>query len=173
MAAECNQESTPAKEQHFFLRLTDEIDRGLMQKKPHVYPGVPQLLNALNQDGVPLGIITGNIRPTAWSKLRHAALDNHFNFGAYGDDHHERSEIARIAIARAPRQTPVAMMIGDTPLDISAAKSNKLIAIAVATGWVSAEELADAGADLVLSDFSDTHRCIAQIHALLGRQGKE
>jgi len=168
MAAECNLESTVAKEQHFFLRLTEEIDRGLAQNKPHVYPGVPQLLEALNQNGFPLGIITGNIRPTAWSKLRHAEIDNHFNFGAYGDDHHERGEIAKIAISRAPGQTPVGMMIGDTPLDITAAKSNNLIALAVATGWVSAEELTDAGADLVLSDFSDTHKCIAQIHSLLG-----
>jgi len=167
MAKECNIENTTAKEERFFLRLTGLIDKGLSLNKPHVYPGVPQLLNELSQQGVPLGIITGNIRPTSWSKLHHAEIGEFFSFGAYGDDHHERSKIAKIAISRAPAASPVAMMIGDTPLDIKAAKANNLIAVAVATGWVSAEELANAGADLVLTDFSNTHQCIKQLCRLL------
>ncbi len=167
MAKECNVETTIAKEEHFFLRLTQLIDAALSKVKPHIYPGVPQLLTELNQAGLPLGIITGNIRPTAWSKLRHSEIDSYFSFGAYGDEHHDRSEITNIAISRAPAATPATMMIGDTPLDIKAAKSNNLVAVAVATGWISAEELADAGADLVLTDFSDTHSTIKKIITLL------
>jgi len=167
MAKECNVENTTAKEERFFLRLTGLIDQGLSLNKPHVYPGVLQLLGELKRHGFPLGIITGNIRPTSWSKLHHASIGDFFSFGAYGDDHHERSEITKIALARAPAKAPVAMMVGDTPLDIKAAKANNLIAVAVATGWVSAEDLADAGADLVLTDFSNTHQCIKQICKLL------
>ncbi len=168
MAQECSLENTTAQEEHFFLKLAREIDHGLALHQPHIYPGVPQLLAELNRAGFPLGIVTGNIRPTAWSKLRHAGLDSWFSFGAYGDDHHDRCEITRIARTRAPAHAPIGMLIGDTPLDIKAAKSNNLIALAVATGWVSAEELTEAGADMVLADFSDTRHCLAQIQALLG-----
>jgi phosphoglycolate phosphatase-like HAD superfamily hydrolase len=167
MADECGVRNTPAKEEHFFLVLTREIDAALSRNKPLVYNGVPELLTELNRIGFALGIITGNIRPTAWSKLRHAGLDSCFSFGGYGDDHHQRAEITRAAISRAPASAPIFMMIGDTPLDIQAAKANSLTAVAVATGWVSAEELAEAGADLVLDDFSDTQSSIDRISALL------
>jgi len=167
MAAACGLASTAAREEHFFLRLACEIDAALALNKPHLYPGVPELTERLNRRGHALGLVTGNVRATAWSKLRHASLDHAFAFGAYGDDHHERNEIARIAVGRAPADTAVRMLIGDTPLDVLAAKANGLVAVAVATGWVSAEELAAAGADLVLPDFADTDARIAQLEALL------
>jgi len=36
----------------------------------------------------------------------------------------------------------------------------------VATGWVTADALAEAGADLVLPDFADTEAAVAAIEAL-------
>ena len=167
MAAECGIASTPAREEHFFLRLAHAIDAALAQNKPVIYPGVPQLIAGLNGRGHALGIITGNVRATAWSKLRHAGLDHAFAFGAYGDEHHERAAIAAIALARAPAGTSVRVLVGDTPLDVRAARANGLKSVAVATGWVSAEELAAAGADLVLPDFSNTDACVAQLESLL------
>jgi len=167
MATECGLENAPEHEERFFAALARELEQGLAQQKPLVYPGVPEMLHALQSQGLSLGIITGNIRATAWSKLRHAEIAHFFTFGAYGDDHHERPAITDHAIRRAPAEAPVVMMIGDTPLDIHAAKHNRLTAIAVATGWVSAKELKDAGADLVLDDFSDTSRCVASVIKLL------
>jgi phosphoglycolate phosphatase-like HAD superfamily hydrolase len=167
MAAACGLASTPAREEHFFLRLAHDIDAALHQNKPHVYPGIPELVARLSARGHALGIITGNVRATAWSKLRHAGLDHAFTFGAYGDEHHERAAIARLAVARAPADAAVRLMIGDTPLDVLAAKANGLKAVAVATGWVSAEDLAAAGADLVLQDFSNTDACLALLETLL------
>ena len=167
MAASCGIASTPAREEHFFLRLAHDIDTALAQNKPHLYPGIPELVTRLNELGHVLGIITGNVRATAWSKLRHAGLDHAFLFGAYGDEHHDRTAIARIAMTRVPADATVRLMIGDTHLDVQAAKANGLKAVAVATGWVPAEELAAAGADLVLPDFSNTDACIAQLENLL------
>ena len=167
MAQACGVPNTPAREEHFFLRLACDIDAALSQNKPHVYPGVPELTERLNRLGLALGLVTGNVRATAWSKLRHADLDGAFAFGAYGDDHHERTEIARIAVRRAPADASARVLIGDTPLDVQAAKANGLAAVAVATGWVSADELAAAGADLVLTDFSDTDACISKLEPFL------
>ena len=167
MAAACGVANSAAREEHFYHRLACEIDAALAQNKPHIYPGIPELTERLNSRGHALGIITGNVRATAWSKLRHAGLDHAFAFGAYGDEHHDRTEIARIAVGRAPAGTAVRMLIGDTPLDVLAAKANGLAAVAVATGWVTAADLAAAGADLVLPDFSDTDTCIDQLENLL------
>jgi phosphoglycolate phosphatase-like HAD superfamily hydrolase len=167
MAAACGVANTPAREEHFFLRLACDIDAALAQNKPHIYPGIPDLTERLNRRGHALGIVTGNVRATAWSKLRHAGLDNAFSFGAYGDDHHERAAITRIARGRAPADAAARMLVGDTPLDVQAAKANGLVAVAVATGWVTADELAAAGADLVLPDFADTDLRIAQLENLL------
>jgi phosphoglycolate phosphatase-like HAD superfamily hydrolase len=167
MAAACGVASTPAREEHFFLQLALDLDAALAQNKPHIYPGIPELTSRLSGKGHALGLVTGNVRATAWSKLRHAGLDHAFSFGAYGDDHHARAEIARIAIGRTPPGTAPRILIGDTPLDIQAAKANGLAAVAVATGWVSADELAAAGADLVLPDFADTDARIAQLENLL------
>ena len=89
-----------------------------------------------------------------------------------GDDHHERNEIAALACVRAPADTPVRVLIGDTPNDIHAAHANGLKAVAVATGWVTADALAEAGADLVLPDFADTEAAVAAIEAL-ACQGEE
>ena len=168
MAAECGVASTPAREEHFFLLLTQAIDAGLARTRPLVYPGVPALLQRLCKEGYPLGLITGNIRATAWAKLRHAGLDAAFSFGAYGDDDPDRTEIARLALRRVPRGGRARALIGDTPLDIRAAHANGLRAVAVATGWVTADELAAAGADLVLADFSDTESVLARLAALAG-----
>jgi phosphoglycolate phosphatase-like HAD superfamily hydrolase len=167
MAASCGIATSPAREEHFFLRLAHDIDAALHENRPHVYPGIPELTDRLNRRGHALGIVTGNVRATAWSKLRHAGLDHAFTFGAYGDEHHDRTEIARLAIGRTPAGAAARMLVGDTPLDVLAAKANGLIAVAVATGWVSAEELAAAGADLVLPDFSDTDARIAQLENVL------
>jgi phosphoglycolate phosphatase len=167
MAAACGIPNTPAREEHFFLRLATAIDAALAANKPHVYPGVLALIDALGRRGHALGVATGNVRATAWSKLRHAGLDHAFAFGAYGDDHHLRSEIARIAIARAPEDATVRVLVGDTPLDIQAAKANGLAAVAVATGWVTAEELAATGADLVIPDFADVESSVAKLGSLL------
>ncbi len=166
MAAACGLASTPAQEEHFFSLLSRQIEDALAQSRPHLYPGVPELTASLRRRGHTLGLVTGNVRATAWSKLRHAGLDRAFEFGAYGDDHPLRPEIARLSIARCPPDARPRVLVGDTPLDVQAARANGLAAVAVATGWVEAAELEAAGADLVLPDFSDTDTCIARIEAL-------
>lgn len=167
MAARCGVASTRAKEEHFFLRLARDIDAALAENRPLVYPGVPELIARLSGRNHALGIITGNVRATAWIKLRHAGLDHAFLFGAYGDEHHDRSAIAAIAVTRVPAGAAARILVGDTPLDVQAAHANGLKAVAVATGWVTADELAAAGADLVLPDFSDTDAAVAKLEALL------
>lgn len=166
MAEQCGVATTAAKEEHFFFLLGKYLDESMTEKPPKVFTGVAGLLDALTARGDVLGLVTGNVRGTAWCKVRHGGLDAKFSFGGYGDESDERADIARAAMARCPADAEPGLLVGDTPRDVQAAHDVGLPALAVATGWVSVEDLAKAGADAVLSDFSDMAAALRTIDSL-------
>jgi phosphoglycolate phosphatase-like HAD superfamily hydrolase len=121
-------------------------------------------------------VVTGNIRMLAEVKLAALGLRNGLDLciGAYGDDHEDRTELVQVARRRAAAvhgRTPTAfagtstVVIGDTPLDVTAALAAGARAVGVATGAHPAAELREAGAHAVLPDLTDTD---AVLKALLG-----
>lgn len=126
-----------------------------------VLPGVGELLGLLGErTPAALGLLTGNVREGARLKLEHYGLFHHFRFGGYGDEHLDRADVARAALAEArghvgPVEPDRVWVIGDTPLDVQCAKAVGARSLAVATGGIPASTLAAAGADLVLGDLSD------------------
>lgn len=133
-------------------------------------PGVPKLLAALStREDVRLGLATGNFRKATFIKLRHFGLDGYLSEGGFGDDAEDRGEMVGIATKRVAGGAPVdrkaVWVIGDTLLDIEAARANGARVLAVATGPCSLEELRAAGADLALEELSDIEAVLA---ALLG-----
>ena len=131
-------------------------------------PGVPELLAALSErEDARRGLATGNFRRAAFMKLHHFGLDGHLTDGGFGDDAEDRGELVGVAIERLTNgaRADRVWVIGDTPLDIEAAHANGALALAVATGPRSVQELRAAGADLALADLSDTEFVVA---ALLG-----
>jgi len=148
--------------ERFFARLPQELEETAKRVRPNVFPGVPKLLNALTARGdVLIGVITGNIEACARIKLREAGVHRHFLLGAFGHEHADRCQIARLARQRARdllpagRAEPPAYLIGDTPSDIQAAHDIGARAMAVATGRFTVEELRAAGADAVWQDLGD------------------
>lgn len=133
-----------------------------------VCPGVADLLTALGgRPGVVLGLLTGNTRAGARQKLRHFGLWHHFTCGGFGDEHYDRDDVARAALAdlqhhagRAVNSADV-WVIGDTPLDVQCARAIGANAVAVATGWHAAEELAACQPDHLFNDLSDHPRVLA------------
>jgi phosphoglycolate phosphatase len=124
----------------------------------HVLPGVTELLSRLRTAGRRMGLLTGNVRAGARVKLAHFGLWDHFAFGGFGDDLHDRDEVARAALAaaRAIHGEPATRdvwVIGDTPLDVKCARAIGARVVAVTTGWNSKADL--AGADIVLDDLAD------------------
>ena len=124
-------------------------------------PGVRDLLGRLRDDGVLLGLTSGNVEAAAHIKLARAGLNRFFVFGGYGSDSNDRTELTRRAIARAemihgePLDPARCEVIGDTPRDVAAAHGAGAVAIAVATGDYAAEDLRRAGADHVLNSLVD------------------
>ncbi len=134
-------------------------------------PGVAELLAALSEraerNGVRQGLATGNFRTAAFMKLRHFELDGHLAEGGFGDDAEDRGEMVGVAIERlADGSKPDAAsiwVVGDTPLDVAAARANGVRALSVATGSSSVEELRDAGADAAVADLSNTESVLATL----------
>lgn len=169
MAAECGCASTPAREELFFFEMAYALDRAMTELPPERFPGVPAFLRGLVDAGAVLGLVTGNIRSTAWSKVRHIGVDGCFCFGGYGDEFVERNQIARAAEQRIPAGWRAALLVGDTPRDIEAGHSLGVPVLAVGTGWITTDALAAAGADATLEDFSDTERALEVVCELVGR----
>jgi phosphoglycolate phosphatase len=122
-----------------------------------VFPGVREVLDALgSRDDVFVSLLTGNYAEGARIKLAHFGLIDHFRRGAFGEDAAERWQLVEVARARAAeagsgRVAPAdTWVIGDTPLDVAAAKQAGVRSLAVATGGYTPDRLEESGADVVL-----------------------
>ena len=143
-----------------------------------VYPGVPETLAALHEaDGVINSLLTGNLEANAAVKVGAFGLDRWLDFeaGAYGSDPHERrSDLVAIARERAalpsagvPARRPATdvVLVGDTPLDVLAAREAGARAVAVATGFADLDALRASEPDALLQDLSDTEAALRAITA--------
>jgi phosphoglycolate phosphatase len=146
-----------------YLRILAEEIRQPGSGRHGVMPGVESLLAAVRAaPRFHLGLLTGNYELAAQIKLTHFGLCDFFSWGAFGEESADRNELARLAMGRArERSVPEAAcaratIVGDTPHDIACARAVGARAIAVATGSYSAADLQLAGADVVLSDLSNT-----------------
>jgi phosphoglycolate phosphatase-like HAD superfamily hydrolase len=146
----------------------------LLRERGRAYSGAHQALARLSREpGVIQSLLTGNIAPNAAVKLGAFGLDCHLDFeiGAYGSDNHRRGELVAIARGNAERKYDLTIrpsqvvLVGDTPLDVAAAKEGRARAVGVATGPYEEQALSEAGADAVLPDLSDTEAVLAAVLA--------
>lgn len=142
------------------------LPQALRERQGKLMPGFPMLLEELSRrPGVRLGLATGNFSQAARLKLAHFGIDRYLSDGGFGEESEERPAVVRRALERlgdglSPRE---AMVIGDTPHDVSSAKACGAVAVGVATGRDSVDELRRCGADLVFEDFSDWRRAAATL----------
>lgn len=133
----------------------------LPKAEGRLLPGVEKLLPTLRQrTDVVLALLTGNVERGAQHKLSHYGVWEHFEFGAFADDHHERDKLGPFALARARDRGHAfdlsrTFVIGDTPHDISCARAIGARAVAVATGVFRSENLAPHTPDVLLEDLGD------------------
>jgi phosphoglycolate phosphatase len=126
-----------------------------------VLPGVEDLLPRLHEQGVLLGVTTGALEAGAHAKLGRARLNHFFLVGGYGSDSADRVELTTKAIERGERLLDTSLdprevaVVGDTPLDVSAAQGVGVVSIAVATGKYNLGELREANPDHALADLTE------------------
>jgi len=140
----------------YLLRLQDELDASTDYR---VLPGVEDMLLHLIGAGVTLGIVSGALEGAARIKLGRGDLNRYFVFGGFGSDSSNRAALTQLAIDKAADlhsaviEPSEVFVVGDTPNDIVAAKAVGAVAVNVATGNFSAEQLAAAGSDHVMASF--------------------
>ena len=145
-------EPDPAREQLFFERLPLFLDRKLELHPPTVFSGVGKFLARVSNHWK-LGLVTGNIKACALLKLKHAGIDSFFDgLGGFGDDDGDRNRMAALALERAGHPEQV-FLLGDTPSDIEAARTNGMVSVAVCNGSFDRAALEAEGADLVVDSF--------------------
>jgi phosphoglycolate phosphatase len=134
-----------------------------------VLEGVEELLPRLVDEGYLLGLTTGGTDSAAHIKLARANLGRWFTYGGYGSDSTDRTELTRIAIERAGKllgielEPKLVLVVGDTPLDIAAAHGAGAVAVAVASGHFTKEQLHESGADYVLGSLREPLPGVAEV----------
>jgi phosphoglycolate phosphatase len=138
-----------------------------------VLPGVEAALAGLRARGGLVALCTGNVLEGARLKLARGGLDRHFEWGAgavfgFAADGEDRERVVLAALRRAGERLGrsvgpgEALVIGDTPRDVSAAHACGVPVLAVATGRYGEAELGAAGADHVAPSLADegAHRVL-------------
>lgn len=152
----------------FTTRYYSLLPGAMREREGHLMPGFPELLEALSQEaGVRLGLATGNFSKAARIKLGFYDIEDYFSGGGFGELSLERAYVVRAAIeavADGARPEDV-LVIGDTPHDITSALDNGVVAVGVATGTYSADDLRGSGAHMAFEDFSDWRATAAALLA--------
>jgi phosphoglycolate phosphatase len=139
----------------------------------HALPGAAAALAAVAAT-IPhavQSVLTGNLPAIAEAKLAAFGLAAHLDLkiGAYGDHHEVRAELVHLARHQAASVYgrefggSATVLVGDTPLDVAAARATGARSVAVATGGSSAADLAAAGATAVLPDLTNTAAVLAAL----------
>ena len=133
---------------------------------------MPLLDRLEKEEGVVLGLLTGNMARGAALKLRAGGLDpGRFLVGAYGSDSAHRPELPPIAARRAERyfgripQGPEVIIIGDTPADLACGACINARAIGVATGAYSLADLMSCAPHAAFETLSDADQVLEAIFA--------
>jgi phosphoglycolate phosphatase len=133
----------------------------------HILPGVIEALTTLSTaPSVVQSVLTGNIASNARAKLSAFNLDRwvDLDVGGCGSDDKNRSNLVNTARRKVLKKYRTAfersstILVGDTPLDVKAAREGSARIIAVATGVYSDSQLAEAGADVTLDSLADLNR---------------
>jgi phosphoglycolate phosphatase-like HAD superfamily hydrolase len=159
------------RRQHYLHRTVAESE------DYRVLPGVDELLPRLLEEGYLLGLVTGNLEASAHTKLHRAALNRYFSFGGYASDSRDRDEVTRVALRKAalvygaPLRAEQALVLGDTPHDITSAHAAGIQCVGVGSHNYDADQLRAAGADYVVESLAEGLPEAALDSALRGHPG--
>lgn len=142
----------------FRQRQSGDVDEPL-------YEGCVAALDALDADGMLLGVATGKSRRGLRAVLERHGLLPRFVTTQTADDGPGKPNPHMVdrAIAETGVEPADVVMIGDTVFDIEMARAAGVASIGVAWGYHPADELAEAGADEIAGSFPDIPRLIRNI----------
>ena len=133
-------------------------DKGIWENAP--YPGIPDLLAALQAAGAALMVATSKPEVMAVQVLERFGLMPFLTCVA-GASLDEAADQKAAAVRRCLEQgRGTAVMVGDRSYDIKGAHANHIPAIGVLYGYGSREEFEDAGAECIAESVSDLQQIL-------------
>lgn len=130
-----------------------------------VYPGIPELLDALVADGRRLVLATSKPRVFAERILDQFGLAGRFS-AVHGSEldgtRVHKTDLLPWILAREGIAADTAVMVGDREHDVLGARAARLAAIGVAWGYGDHTELTAAGAALVVDTVPDLDAVLAR-----------
>lgn len=155
-----------AQDAAFIDRYEEILREVLHERAGRVLPGVEAVLEALAQEDVVQGLGTGNFRRSAFVKLDHYGLGEHFVDGGFGDDSPNRPELLAVGLERMRTHADAGadcVVVGDTVHDITAGHAIGARVVAVSTGFNDRERLREAGPEVLLDDLADIELALAAV----------
>jgi phosphoglycolate phosphatase len=149
----------------------------LLTRNGRLLPGALQAVRAtVELPGVVQSVMTGTIRPNAAQKLRAFGLADYFDLdiGGYGADVYPKGSQLMMCRTHAEEKyraqiaSDATVYIADSSRDVEAARIAGVRCIAVASGRSTVGDLRGAGADVVLTDLSDTAAVTAAVDRVTG-----
>jgi pyrophosphatase PpaX len=130
------------------------------------FPGALEVVQELSRRGHPIGIVTAKSEQGAYRTLRHTGLLP-FMQAVIGADSCANSkphpEPVLLALSRLGGAPADAILIGDSPHDVTAAKAAGARAAAALWGACTREALAAAGADFFATDVREVPALVAAL----------
>jgi len=147
---------TPGSKIEEFFKVKKEEYILLSKKEVLVpLPGVKGILEDLQAQHIPCGLVTGNEKSVALLKMEEAGLLSYFDVAASAFGHTTAVRSDLVEAIKKQGWSPI-FLVGDTPRDIEAGKKANVTTIGVGTGAYSVQQLTEAGADLALQDLTDS-----------------
>lgn len=126
-----------------------------------LYEDSVKLVEKVKERNIHIGLLTGNMKQGAEIKLGKFDLMKYFPFGAFADDGYTRNDLPIVAREVAQRLYNTKfdfeniVLVGDTPEDAIAAKTNGCKSIVVCRRKEWYDDIVQAGADLVVESLDD------------------
>ncbi len=108
------------------------------------FPGAVESIAAVRRHGGRVLVVTGKYEPNARRHVEHLALDiDHIEGTVFG-----------VGKADVLRREDADILVGDHVHDVEGAKAAGVLSVSVLTGSSTADELVEAGTDVVLADLT-------------------
>ncbi len=168
---EAMQAMAPEAEPHVHVALAEDYKHAFQQLRGKglveepLYPGIPELIEALDEGGWLLGVATGKSDRGLKLCLDHHDLAGRFVTLQTADRHPSKPHPSMIetAMAEAGAAPETTIMIGDTSYDMAMARAAGVLAIGVAWGYHERQELNEAGADYVVDHPSQIAELVSRL----------
>ena len=117
------------------------------------YEGIPELLDTLTRQGIPMSVVTNKPHDQALMTLAHFLGDIRFTMisGLHGQVKKKPDPEQALAAAQAMNVSPdQCLFLGDSDIDIHTARNAGMVPVGAAWGFRTEAELRNAGARFIL-----------------------